>query len=111
MPIGVDMSTSTVLYSTAQNIGVPESDNKVIDGNIVGNPIMVEPISKGEFTIDVSANGKDYKDIPVNLNGISESVSGAGVAYTVELTFQEKMSASATVSDWADNGTGSGTVE
>lgn len=112
LPIGVDMSTSTVLYSTVtQNIGVPESDNKVIDGNIVGNPIMVAPISKGEFTIDVSANGKDYKGIPVNLNGISESVSGAGVAYTVELTFHEKMSASATVSDWADNGTGSGTVE
>lgn len=45
----------------------------------------------------------------VTLNSVAEHLDGAGVAYTVTLTFKEQISVSASVADWSE-GTGSATI-
>lgn len=108
LPNGVDMSTDVVTYADAADLTVPGITAAAINGSVVGNPVMVKPFAGGTFKVDVVAGNVTYTDVPVTLNDFT---TGAGVAYTVTLTFQNKeIEGSAKVTDWT-TGTGSGTVE
>lgn len=114
LPVGIDVDKDAVVYSAPATISVPEIKANTVIGSSedpVGNPIMVAPIDKGEFTIDVTASGnRSYTGITVKLDGITSDVTGAGVAYVVTLTFKEKISANASVTDWT-SGEGIADVE
>lgn len=75
---------------------------------IVGNPIMVKPIS-GSFEINVETSVKTYPNVTVTLKAVTDHVDGAGVAYVITLTIKDQISTSASVADWA-GGEGEGTV-
>lgn len=110
-PIGVDLSKDEVKYTDVDDITVPNASSGEIKGEVVGNPLMVEPFAGKTFNVDIKASGdRTYSNILVTLESVEGNDTGAGIAYEVTLTFQEKMTASASVTDWS-TGTGSGTVE
>lgn len=111
LPTSFNFSTDQVGYAAKANLAVDGVTGTISDIFApVGNPVMVEPIPAGAdaLTIDVVANETTYSNIKVELAATTST--GIGVAYTIQLTFQEKISASASVTEW-EAGTGSGTVE
>ena len=107
LPIGVDMSDNTVTYAAAAALAVPgAADSPISTQPTAGNPVMGKPFTGKTFTMEIVTSEKTYPNVTVTL----DDAIGAGVAYTVTLTFKEKISATASVSEWTD-GTGSGTVE
>lgn len=107
LPIGVDMSDNTVTYAAAAALAVPgAADSPISTQPTAGNPVMVKPFTGKTFTMEIVTSEKTYPNVTVTL----DDAIGAGVAYTVTLTFKEKISATASVTDWT-TGTGSGTVE
>ena len=112
VPEKINLGTDEVVFgetlATPLSIGVTASTSITATETPVGHAIMVKPIA-GTFVISVTTSTKTYDNVTVTLNSVAEHLDGAGVAYTVTLTFKEQISVSASVADWSE-GTGSATI-
>ena len=112
VPEKINLGTDEVVFgetlATPLSIGVTASTSITATETPVGHAIMVKPIA-GTFVMSVTTSTKTYDNVTVTLNSVAEHLDGAGVAYTVTLTFKEQISVSASVADWSE-GTGSATI-
>lgn len=116
IPTGFDLYSDKVIYTSAgeNGLSVPGiAENLVIgtdpEGDIVGDPVMIEPFKGNTMSLDVRTSATLYEDVQVIID--EDSDFQPGKAYTITLTFtQESISLKASVTEWT-TGTGSGIVE
>ncbi|MBO8473348.1 MAG: fimbrillin family protein [Bacteroidetes bacterium] len=115
IPTGFDLSTDKVIYSPVTNglsvRGIAE--NLIIgtnpEGDIAGEPVMIEPFKGNTMFLDVRTSAAFYENVQVIID--EDADFQPGKAYTITLTFtQEDISLKASVTEWT-HGTGSGIVE
>lgn len=109
IPGSLDFSktANVVQYAAAGDLLVAGISTPAIAAEAsVGNAMMISPLAA--LTLDVVTSVGAFSNIAVKID--SDATLLAGKAYTITLTFNQKIEASASVTDWVD-GTGSGTVE
>lgn len=102
--VSESIASLVVTNITEAGIAVGKTDTPM------GDPVMIVPTTKNEILVDVvMTDGISFSDVKVTT---TDDTFMAGKAYTITLTFNnKKVAGTATVTDWATGGTGSGTVE
>lgn len=102
--VSESIASLVVTNITEAGIAVGKTDTPM------GDPVMIVPTTKNEILVDVvMTDGISFSDVKVTT---TDDTFMAGKAYTITLTFNnKKVAGTATVTDWATGGTGSGIVE
>ena len=115
---GINLKTNALVTeapSTPISVKIAEGGIEIQDGDaklIENSELMIAPTTGKTMSLTVVTNDgtkdKTFDNVVVTVDG--SEFFAAGTAYTVTLTFKEKISVETTVTAWKD-GTGSGTVE
>ncbi|MCS2893549.1 fimbrillin family protein [Parabacteroides faecis] len=110
LPMGIDLTTDTVVYSVAANLIVPAISGAAITPTLctVGDPVMVKPFPGRSCSLEVITSTSTYSDIAVVIDEDNSFVPGK--AYTITLCFdrEDKITTGSVVDEWSSGATGEG---
>lgn len=101
---------AVVTYAT-KNFAIPNIAADQVIGTAeaqAGDMAMLAPVNAKTFLIDVVTSDGTFSDVTVTSK---DDTFLAGKAYTITLTFNQKVDVSSSVSAWGTGGEGDGTVE
>lgn len=113
LPTGLDLKTDALTVVTG-DLTVPGIDGSLVigsspEGDAVGDPVMIAPVSGKNVVLDITTSAASYPGVTATIDGDDNFL--AGKAYTITLTFsQSALELQASLAEWAE-GTGSGNVE
>lgn len=111
IPNGINLIEKTASYEAASLLTLPGTmpADELTDTAIpAGDAVMVKPFAENALKLNITTiNGGSYPDVAVTLAAMT-----IGTAYTITLDFKAKeVKATAAVTEWVENSTGTGTIE
>lgn len=111
IPNGINLFEKTASYGAASLLTLPgtmPTDELTAVAVAAGDAVMVKPFEENALKLNITTtNGGSYSDVAVTLAAMT-----TGTAYTITLDFKAKeVKATAAVTEWVENSTGTGTIE
>ncbi|WP_281670563.1 fimbrillin family protein [Rikenella microfusus] len=113
LPTGFDLNAGSVTYAaSAADLPVPGLVAAEIGTAApAGHPVMIRPIDRSFFFVDVAVSGYVFRDVRVDV-AAPDTRFEAGKAYTITLTVrQREISLKATTAEWDYKGGGGAVLE